>query len=84
MPAYIVVPQYLIDAIGPKLSSNENTGRVLAEQLARSDAGGSLLQKLSAGEELSATDKMQLPPLMRGHTWDEVANEIEERIARLQ
>lgn len=83
MPRYLVVPQYLVDALGPKLSSNESTGRTIAEQLARDDNGGTLLQKMSAGESLSAGEKASLPPLMRGFTWEDVATEVKTAAEKL-
>ena len=72
---YQVVPQEVVDELGPALSTNENTGRVMAEQLCRS-AAGDVIMKLQAGEELTAIERVQLPPLMSGNSWDTIAERI--------
>ena len=81
MPRYNVVPQEIIDEIAPALSSNPNTGRVIAEELLRQDSTGDLVQKLVAGEELTARDRAQLPPLMPGYTWDAIGERIRQQPA---
>lgn len=79
MPAFHIVPQLVVDRLGPALSANHNLGAVIAEQLCRTENGGTLIQKLMAGQELDEFETAQLPPLRSGHTWQEVADYFAEK-----
>lgn len=73
---YVIVPQAVVNALAPALSSDENRGAVIAEQVCRSPAGA-LIMKLQAGQELTPEERVQLPPLRDGFSWDRVQMRIQ-------
>lgn len=72
----VVVPQRVIDALGPRLARstrpNRNPGAVMAEELYRDDDMRPVLAKAITGASLTAAEKAKLTavPLVAG-TWDE-------------
>lgn len=54
------------------LSSDENMGKTMAEELFRDDQTRSIMNRCIAqdpGEPVSREDEVQLPPLLGGATW---------------
>lgn len=77
--AFNIVPQWLVETLALALASNVNTGRILAEQLARSEPAGSLMQTMMGqpvGTAIAPGDLAQLPPLVNNRTWADLADEL--------
>lgn len=75
----LVVPQFIVDTVGPALSADHNQGAVMAEQLARDPGSSELLLKLMAeevGTPVPLADALRLPPLVLGRRWNELADRL--------
>lgn len=77
--AFVVVPQYLVEALAPALATDPNMGHVLAEQVLRTDPQAGIIARISgeaAGKALSVGDKVALPPPVNNRSWDQLADEL--------
>lgn len=85
MPGLTVVPQWMVDALGPAISLDENMGRVIAEQFLRTDDGAKIVVALCQEEEGTkvAGRAAALPPLRPGATWDNVADALRAKAKEL-
>lgn len=69
------VPQKFVNAFGPFLSSDENLGKVIAEECFRDENTRPMILKHAGkahGAEVPATDEIQLPPLLGGVKWKDI------------
>lgn len=76
--AYTLVPQDLIEAIAPLVSTNRNTGRVIAEQMARDPQLAPILAKIRSGQAPTAAEAATLPATLPGMTWEKVHERFEQ------
>lgn len=65
MPRFLgQVPGDYVNYMGPKLSSNLNTGATMAEELFRDEHTRGVMLKIVAGKKLSAEELAGLPALV--------------------
>lgn len=80
----IVVPQAVVDVLGPRLARstkpNRNPGAVMAEELYRDDDVRPILLKALGGNAPNATEmaRLRATPLVSGN-WEDSIDELRRR-----